>query len=91
MNNILLIKCLSYEILLPGDDLAPNRPFLGLELLYNGIFIITLQVLLVNSIIDIIQIIIVNNMKTIYSSKNKHIHMDRPLHKHTIIEFNILL
>jgi hypothetical protein len=28
-----------------GDDLAPFRPFLGLELLYNRIFIITLHVL----------------------------------------------
>ena len=28
-----------------GDDLAPFWHFLGLELLYNGIFIITLQVL----------------------------------------------
>ena len=50
LNNILLIKCLSYEILLPGDDLAPYRPFLGLELLYNGIFIITLQVLWENEL-----------------------------------------
>ena len=28
-----------------ANDLAPFRPFLGLELLYNGIFIISLQVL----------------------------------------------
>ena len=28
-----------------GDDLAPVWPFLGLELLYDGIFIITLHVL----------------------------------------------
>ena len=26
-----------------GDDLAPVWPFLGLELLYDGIFIITLH------------------------------------------------
>ena len=50
LNNILLIKCLSYEILLPGDYLAPYRPFLGLELLYNRFFIITLQVLWENEL-----------------------------------------